>query len=214
MKLAISTRRLAVLGAIGLVLIGGGLAYIELFLSRPMGEGPAGPPVSPAAFQKPWTDRPILLVGLGDSIVAGLGASRQERSFFNRLVRNPADEFSDMQGTCLSAVLPSLRHENLAVSGTTSIQHAEIVEQRLPPQEPDVFGLIVMTTGGNDLIHSYWQRPPREGAMYGATLEQAKPWIRNYEVRLAAMLDAIEARFPGGCEVYLGDIYDPTDGVG
>ena len=28
------------------------------------------------------------------------------------------------------------------------------------------------------------------------------------------MLDDITARFPGGCEIYLGDIYDPTDGVG
>ncbi len=214
MRLTAPRKRLAILGAIGLVLIAGGLAYIELFLSRPMGEGPAGPPVSPAGFQKPWTDQPVLLVGLGDSIVAGLGASRQERSFFNRLVRNPDDEFPEMRGVCLSAVLPNLRHENLAVSGTTSIQHAEIIEQRLPRQEPDVFGLIVMTTGGNDLIHSYGQRPPREGAMYGATLEQANPWIRNYEERLAAMLDAIEARFAGGCEVYLGDIYDPTDGVG
>jgi hypothetical protein len=28
------------------------------------------------------------------------------------------------------------------------------------------------------------------------------------------MLDSIEAKFPGGCEIYLADIYDPTDGVG
>lgn len=214
MKPAIPRKRLAILGATGFVLIGGVLAYVHFSFSRPMGEGPAGPPVPRDVFQKPWTDRPVLLVGLGDSIVAGLGASRPERGFFNRLVRNPDDEFAEMQGVCLSAVLPNLRHENLAVSGTTSIQHAEIIEERLSPQEPDVFGLVVMTTGGNDLIHSYGQRPPREGAMYGATLEQARPWIQNYQQRLAAMLDAVEARFPGGCEVYVGDIYDPTDGVG
>jgi hypothetical protein len=50
--------------------------------------------------------------------------------------------------------------------------------------------------------------------MYGATLEQARPWIRNFESRLDRMLDLISERFPGGCEIYLGNIYDPTDGVG
>ena len=214
MKLGISHKRLAVLVAIGLVLIGGGWAYVHFSFSRPVGEGPAGPAVPRDAFQKPWTERPVLLVGLGDSIVAGLGASRLERSFFNRMIANPKDEFPEMRGVGLAAVLPNLRHENLAISGTTSIQHAQVVEERLQPQDSDMFGLVVMTTGGNDLIHSYGQRPPREGAMYGASLEQARPWIRNYEERLGAMLDDITARFPGGCEIYLGDIYDPTDGVG
>ena len=50
--------------------------------------------------------------------------------------------------------------------------------------------------------------------MYGATLEQAQPWIAAYEQRLGEMLDLIIARFPGGCHIFLGDIYDPTDGTG
>ncbi len=50
--------------------------------------------------------------------------------------------------------------------------------------------------------------------MYGATLEQAQPWIEAYRVRLASMFEKITACFPGGCEIYIGDIYDPTDGVG
>ena len=28
------------------------------------------------------------------------------------------------------------------------------------------------------------------------------------------MLDTVVQRFPGGCEIFLGNIYDPTDGVG
>ncbi len=71
-----------------------------------------------------------------------------------------------------------------------------------------------MTSGGNDLIHSYGRSPPRECAMYGATIEQAQPWIDQFETRLGLMFDGIEDRFPGGCEIYIGDIYDPTDGVG
>ena len=31
---------------------------------------------------------------------------------------------------------------------------------------------------------------------------------------MALMLDEITAKFPGGCEIYLADIYDPTDGFG
>ena len=50
--------------------------------------------------------------------------------------------------------------------------------------------------------------------MFGATMPQAKPWIVNLEKRLNGMLDIIEQKFPGGCEIFLGDIYDPTDGVG
>src|SRR4029079_19180889 len=65
-----------------------------------------------------------------------------------------------------------------------------------------------------DLIHWYGTTPPREGAMYGATLTQAQPWIANYEARLEAIFTAIEERFPGGCAIFVGDIYDPSDGVG
>jgi hypothetical protein len=50
--------------------------------------------------------------------------------------------------------------------------------------------------------------------MYGATIEQARPWIDSYGQRLHAMFTAIEARFPGGCAIFVADIYDPSDGVG
>ena len=50
--------------------------------------------------------------------------------------------------------------------------------------------------------------------MYGATLPQAEPWIASFRTRLDRMLSLIKEAFPGGCEIYLGDIYDPTDGLG
>jgi len=71
-------KRLAVLLAAGAVLIACGAAYYEFFWARPMGEGPAGPPVDPAPFADVWTERPVEFVGLGDSITAGLGASTPE----------------------------------------------------------------------------------------------------------------------------------------
>src|SRR5437870_13416324 len=81
-------------------------------------------------------------------------------------------------------------------------------------QDADTFSVIVITTGGNDIIHQYGRAPPHEGAMYGASLEQAQPWIENFRERLELSVDQIEAKFPGGCCIFLANIYDPTDGVG
>ena len=179
-----------------------------------MGLGPAGPSVSHAEFERTWTEHHVQLVGIGDSVTAGLGAASIDHSYFNRLIANPSDEFPDMEGICLSAVIPNLQSENLAVSGSTSDQHFATINDRLGTQNADVFGLVVMTTGGNDIIHSYGRMPPKECAMYGATLEQATLWMAAFEQRLNEMLAAIETKFPGGCEIYVANIYDPTDAVG
>ncbi len=210
----LSKKRLAAILLVGLVIVVAALFYTRYFLWRPIGSGPAGPDVASAPFAEIWTPRPVRLVGIGDSITAGLGADSPDRTFFNRLVQNPADEYADMQGKCLSAVLPNLETENLAISGSTSRDHLRVIEDQLSQHPQEVFGLVVMTTGGNDLIHSYGRRPPQECAMYGATLDQAEPWIKAFQARLTTMLDKIEESFPGGCEIFIGDIYDPTDGVG
>jgi lysophospholipase L1-like esterase len=199
---------------LAIVLLLTGLVYRHYWLARPVGRGPAGPPVPVELFaQRTWSERPVLLLGIGDSITAGFGASRADLSYFARLVTNPSDEFADMRGSCLSTVLPNLTSRNVAVSGSTSIQHLHVV-QTLPKQSDECLGLVVVTTGGNDLIHWYGRSSPREGALYGATWQQAQPWIESFERRLHEMIDLIEETFPGGCHIFLGDIYDPTDGVG
>ncbi|MHB8867156.1 MAG: SGNH/GDSL hydrolase family protein [Pirellulaceae bacterium] len=190
-----------------------GLVYRHYWLARPVGDGPAGPAVPEEPFRSVWTDRRVLLLGIGDSITAGFGASRAELSYFSRLVGNPENEYPEMRGRCLSAVLGNLETTNVAVSGSNSIQHLQRIEE-LPQQDLDIMGLVVMTTGGNDLIHWYGRSAPREGAMYGATWQQAQPWITSFEQRLNRMIDLLEEKFPGGCHIFVGDIYDPTDGVG
>lgn len=202
--------RLVLLVAIAL----GCIFYYRYFTSRPIGKGPAGPAVDAELFTEQWTDKKVDLVGIGDSITAGLGAKRRSHSYFNRLIANPDDEFDEMQGCCLSAVLPNLTYENLAVSGSTSEFHLEHIQSNLKTRPEDVFGLVVLTTGGNDLIHNYGRSAPVECAMYGATYEEALPWIEGFSERLRRILDLIDSRFPGGCEIYLADIYDPTDGAG
>jgi lysophospholipase L1-like esterase len=208
-------RRLVVLICIGLFLIAGGVLLKAFWLAMPeVGSGPAGPKVPDEPFRQVWTQRKVLLLGVGDSVTQGFGAGDPCHSYFNRLAKNPDDEYDDMRGSCLSAVLPHLDTLNTALPCTTSLQHVEFLEKRFEKRPADVFGLVVMTSGGNDIIHDYGKSPPEEGAMYGATLEQAQPWIANFEKRLDRMIDLLESKFPGGCAIFLADIYDPTDGVG
>jgi lysophospholipase L1-like esterase len=205
-------RRLGVLVLVGLLALAGVRAYRYYWLARPVGEGPAGPEVPRGLFATKWTDRQVLLLGVGDSITAGFGVS-SAHGYFVRMAVNPEDEFPDVQGISLGAVLPNLRLKNLAQSGTTSLGHLKVLEE-FEQQDREMFGLVVMTTGGNDLIHDYGRSPPREGAMYGATLAEALPWIESFRKRLHRMVDLLEERFPGGCLVFLADVYDPTDGIG
>jgi lysophospholipase L1-like esterase len=207
------TRRFLWVTCVALGLFSVALAYLYLIYAKPVGSGPAGPRPPREAFAKPWTTHKVLLLGLGDSVTAGFGVS-PPYSYFKRLAKNPDGEFEDMRGICLAAVLPNLRTRNMAVSGSTSIMHLETIRERLEKQDADTFGLVVMTSGGNDLIHNYGRSPPREGAMYGSTLEQAKPWIKNFDKRLREMIELLQDRFPGGCMIFLADIYDPSDGIG
>jgi lysophospholipase L1-like esterase len=203
--------RRALLVAAAAAALAGAVHY--LWFNRGMGSGPAGPEVPREPFARTWSDRPVLLLGLGDSVTAGFGAS-PGLSYFDRLAVNPPGEFPEMQGVCLQAVLPNLRRRNDSVSGSTSLDHEsrQIPSvERFPAGLP---GVVVFTTGGNDIIHDYGRSPAREGAMFGATLAQAGPWIRNFETRLDRMIAALRTRFPGGMDLFLANIYDPTDGVG
>ena len=197
----------------GLLLIGGMAATLFFCFARPAGSGPAGPDVDHHSFSSPWTTRPVLFVGLGDSVTAGFGA-RKGYSYFDRLAKNPVDEFLEMNGICLASVFPKFRCTNLSVSGSTSSEVPQRQLELLPTNAPEVFGIVVMTTGGNDIIHNYGRTPPREEAMYGATMDEAKPWVENFSRRLESTLAQIESRFPGGCEIFLANIFDPTDGLG
>ncbi len=206
-------RRIILLLLIGLFLIGGVAAYLFFQFARPVGGGVAGPIVAHDAFSNPWTSRQIMLVGLGDSVTAGFGA-RKAYSYFDRLVKNPADEFTQMKGINLTTAFPNLQFTNLAISGSTSSEVPSRQLHSLLTNAANVMGIVVITTGGNDIIHNYGRTPPREEAMYGASMEEAKPWVEDFRRRLEVTLAQIESRFPGGCEIFLANIFDPTDGIG
>jgi lysophospholipase L1-like esterase len=198
-----------VIASLVVVIIAGGIVYFNVYL--PQGEGTAGPDVPAEPFKHIWSEKKVLLLGIGDSITDGFGA-RDGFSYFDLLVKNPIGDSNDMSGKNLSAVFPKLTTKNIAASGTTSIQHIEDIKSL--KIEPNIFGIIVMTTGGNDLIHNYGRLPPEEGAMYGATFEQANPWIDNFGKRLDSMIIKLKEVFPAGCQILLANIYDPSDGTG
>ena len=169
--------------------------------------------VPSAAFSNIWLKKPVWLIGIGDSVTAGFGA-RRGYSYFDLLVTNSPGDFEDVKGKCLQAVLPLLRFTNLAISGSTSGEHLTRQLPRLPATDSNTIALVVITSGGNDLIHNYGRTPPREEAMYGSTWDQAAPWVTNYEHRLETMIEHVQGRFTGNCHIFLATIYDPTDGVG
>ena len=188
-------------------------AFYCLRFYHPTGEGEAGPEIGAAPFENVWTDRSVVLLGYGDSITAGFGV-REQYNYVARLANNPQDEFESMKGRALCRVFPDLKVINCAVSGSTSLYHRQYLDKKIQTFGAEEFGIIVLTTGGNDLIHNYGQTPPKEGAMYGATLQQARPWINQFEKRLDEIIEGLTAKFPGGCLIFLADIYDPSDGVG
>lgn len=207
-------RRFGIGLLVAMALFGGaGVVVWQFWLRRPVGAGPVSVRVAREAFASAWTTREVFLVGMGDSVTAGFGAS-PGHGYFDRIAENPPGEHPDMEGIALSKVLPRMRTTNLAISGSTSLQHEKAQLPRLAKQPADVLGLVVMTTGGNDLIHNYGRTPPVEGAMYGATWEQGQPWIRAFEIRLGRILDRVTEAFPGGCHIFIANIYDPSDGTG
>lgn len=206
--------RLIKLISMGLVVALSAALWSHYRFARPVGSGPAGPVVPREVFQAKWTDRKVVLLGLGDSVTQGLGASSGSRTYFQRLAKNPADEFTDMQGLCLSEVLPNLETVNLAIAGTTSIECVDYQLPKLKPYDDDTFGIVVITTGGNDVIHNYGRTPPREGAMYGARIDQVAEWAKNFDARLETIASKVRETFPGGCHIFIANIYDPTDGDG
>jgi len=180
---------------------------------HPIDAGPAGPSVDPAHFSHVWSRDKHVLLGIGDSITAGFGAT-EGHGYLDLLVTNDVAVYPEMKGRDLSAVLPTLSLSTYAVSGSTSFEHLTDQVALIKPFPADVRGIVVITSGGNDLIHDYGRSPARDGAMYGCTIEQARTWRPSFEKRLRKLIEGVDHRFPGGCDIFVANIYDPTDGVG
>ncbi len=181
--------------------------------SLPMGQGSAGPAVDSKAFETVWSDRKHVLIGLGDSITRGLGADKRQRHF-NMLIENDDEMYPEMSGCDLSSVLTQFEAKNYALDYTTSEAHVKNQLPRVPVYDRDVRGIVVITSGGNDLIHDYGRSEPVDGAIYGCTYEQSVEWTENVKIRIRQLLEGVDEKFSGRCDIFLANLYDPTDGVG
>jgi hypothetical protein len=178
-------------------------------LPAEMGKGPAGPEVEASRFEKPWRNGPVRLVSIGDSVSTGFGAG-DGLGYFELIRKNHDTVYPEMRGLELSRVLPNISVMRMATNSSNSLEHERVIES-LPQADREVFGIVCLTTGGIDLIHPYGRGTPKEGAMYGATFADAKPWIERFEARLGRMVETLAGKFPGGCAVFIATIYDPTD---
>lgn len=193
--------------------IGYGVLRIYLITRvLPMGVGPAGPSVAVAPFDGVWSLDKYILVGLGDSITRGLGTSRPY-TYFQLLAQNDNEQYPEMAGCDLASVLPNLEFKNYAQDFTVTQQHIDVQLPRVAVYPADVRGIVVLTTGGNDLIHDYGRSKPCDGAMYGCSYRQAIVWTENIKQRIGQILNEINRKFPGGCDIFLANIFDPTDGI-
>jgi len=186
-------------------------AYRRVTYELPVGSGPAGPAVASAPFATPWRTQRVVLLALGDSVTAGFGSTRGH-SYIELLTQQPANDDPALAGCTLTRVFPDLKVVRKAISGSTSFDL--VTQMPRKPFDSDTLGVVVMTSGGNDLIHDYGRSPPTERAMYGATWEQAQPWLPGYAARLDDAVARLGQLFPGGFQLFLATIYDPTDGIG
>ncbi len=181
--------------------------------TRPMGTGPAGPAIATEAFQEQWLDKPVVFVGIGDSITRGLGAPMY-LTYFPLLINNDDAFYPDMAGKDLSHVMTIQSYRNYAQDYTVSQEHIDRQLAKTPQYDETVHGIIVITSGGNDLIHDYGRSEPQHDAMYGCTYKQGQEWCELLKNRLDTLLTGVMQKFPGGCDIFFANIYDPTDGAG
>jgi hypothetical protein len=206
--------RVLILAMLLIVMVSGYAAWRVHLATRvlPMGTGPAGPAISGEVFKQEWSGHKFVMIGIGDSITRGLGASKRH-SHFQLLLQNDDDQYPDMKGCDLSSVLPNLQSKNWARDFTVSQEHIDDQIPLIETYPPNVHGIVIMTSGGNDLIHDYGRSKPVDGAMYGCSYKQAVVWTENIKQRVITFVEGAMAKFPGGCDVFLANIFDPTDGV-
>lgn len=156
----------------------------------------------------------LAVIGFGDSVTVGYCASAGH-SYVSLLIANDDASYPDFAGRDLRHRFAAVSLKNIAVNGSSSCDHGPAtIHQALSTAGLTADRTVVLITlGGNDLIHPYYCQP-RECAAFCATVAQATPWAARFKDRVAAQIAALRAEAPGVVTVLLANIYDPTDGVG
>ena len=151
---------------------------------------------------------------LGDSISAGVGATKQALGYARLLHTNSATHWPAYHGLDLTTrrgqALP-LRH--LARSGATTEDVLHMLRRELAGGlVVQDHATVVMTVGGNDIKRILVQGGLAsmfrcEAVLCGAALDGVLQRLRD----IVALLRS-PGHFPAGASLYLGTVYDPTDG--
>ena len=142
------------------------------------------------------TDVAVALERVADAgVVAPLGAA-------SLLHRNDDARWPEEQGADLVSYFPDITIQNLAADGATI---GDVFGEQMPQvEESEERTLITITTGGNDLLSAFANRPRR------SLLESiARDVAEAYEF----LLDTVRRARPNAL-ILLTTIYDPSDRLG
>lgn len=160
-------------------------------------------------------DQTLHVVGFGDSVTVGFCAYTGY-SYVDLLVSNKDSDYPDYNKRDLTYHYGDVILNNRAINGTTSCNYSEqairdaIHSEQIPDSDQTV---VLITLGGNDLIHDYGCDNPHECAAYCSTYQDASDWANSYKARMQGFMSVFEQELPN-TEIFLANIYDPTDGVG
>jgi len=171
------------------------------------------PEVDPGTLPQPARQH-TRWVTLGDSISTGFGAS-PGHGYTALLWHNDGVWYPDWCARDLETFFPDLEKNNFAQNAVTTV---EVLGWQLDqiPTGADQPTLITITIGGNELIHDYGRSPPRDTAVYGCEDADCLTWSYSFQDRLEQIFVFLrdDARFPEPIDIYIADIYDPSDGTG
>ena len=143
-------------------------------------------------------------VALGDSMLIDYYAGGPGWGAASLLYKNLDDVYPDWKGKDLSTLYPGIKFHNLTSDGATT---STVLNWQLPrvPTGENQPTIVVMTVGGNDLLHHYGV-PEERG------VELSYEMKRNLLKIISCLQDP--ERFPKPAKIYIGNIYDPSDGMG
>ena len=159
------------------------------------------------------------VAGFGDSVTDGY-CSSSGKDYVSLLVTNDDAAYPGWAGKDLSSHFASVSLTNASISGSTSCDYSpealrSYIQNYLATNTFDADKtVVVITLGGNDLIEPYGCSASADCAAFCSSLSEATPWASAYKARMTSFIQVFYQEIPGDVEVFLANIYDPTDGIG
>ncbi|MEM3586015.1 MAG: SGNH/GDSL hydrolase family protein [Candidatus Jordarchaeaceae archaeon] len=143
-------------------------------------------------------------VALGDSMLIDYYAGGPGWGAASLLYRNLDNVYPDWKGKDLATLYVGIKEYNLTSDGATT---DTVLNWQLPkvPTGENQFTIIIMTVGGNDLLHHY-----------GVSEERGLKLSYEMQKKLLRIITILQdsEKFPEPARIYIGNIYDPSDGLG